>query len=356
MKWWQASAAVVLYFAAFAALEVGWHWYIATGLPLAAIMRGVYLSNSQGHYNINWLPDSLFPLFALTAGIGFIGRRQRLAFALIHGVLAGIGATAIMSLYTRWLHAPPPPARWPLYPEGWRIMSTSYPWVNLVVIPFGAASCQNGFRRNASKKENSKQSSSAGGVRYNGGPPPRAREKQPDTYNGSENQPQVYTARQAGAIILTMCEKGWSVEDAARNFRISPEELRERWRDFTTQCTPEQLSFVVRAMREHSWSIEKTARRFGITEEKLRDQLDKMGPPPVAQKPSLRPARPKMPFYSDREAAAKLNISPAQLMELARAHKLREFRDGNLLFFKCDDIDAIAAGKPAPGEGQQHHL
>ena len=48
-------------------------------------------------------------------------------------------------------------------------------------------------------------------------------------------------------------------------------------------------------------------------------------------------------FYSSEEAAAKLNLSTDKLEELVAASKLREFRDGNRVIFKVDEIDRLAA-------------
>ncbi|MHB1767673.1 MAG: hypothetical protein ACYCUV_07455 [Phycisphaerae bacterium] len=81
MKWWQASLAVVRYYLAFAVIAVGWHRYIATDLPLAAMMRHAYLdTNRFGYLMFYGFPDTLFPMAILGFGVGVIGRRQRRLF------------------------------------------------------------------------------------------------------------------------------------------------------------------------------------------------------------------------------------------------------------------------------------
>ena len=77
MKWWQASLAVILYIAMFTTVEVGWHWYISTELPLAALMRHIYLhTNRSGFLMFDGFPDTLVPIIALSAGVGAIARHS----------------------------------------------------------------------------------------------------------------------------------------------------------------------------------------------------------------------------------------------------------------------------------------
>lgn len=46
-------------------------------------------------------------------------------------------------------------------------------------------------------------------------------------------------------------------------------------------------------------------------------------------------------FYSLKEAAEKLNVTEAQIRQLAKQGKLREFRDGSNLLFKVDEVTAL---------------
>jgi excisionase family DNA binding protein len=47
-------------------------------------------------------------------------------------------------------------------------------------------------------------------------------------------------------------------------------------------------------------------------------------------------------FYSAEEAAAKLNMAEDKIKELVEKNKLREFRDGNRVMFKVDQVDRLA--------------
>ncbi len=56
-------------------------------------------------------------------------------------------------------------------------------------------------------------------------------------------------------------------------------------------------------------------------------------------------------FYSAEETAAKLNVGLDKLKELVDQNKLREFRDGNRVMFKVDQVDRIAGGSASAGSG-----
>ncbi len=56
-------------------------------------------------------------------------------------------------------------------------------------------------------------------------------------------------------------------------------------------------------------------------------------------------------FYSAEETAAKLNVAVDKLKELVDQNKLREFRDGNRVMFKVDQVDRIAGGSANAGSG-----
>ncbi len=56
-------------------------------------------------------------------------------------------------------------------------------------------------------------------------------------------------------------------------------------------------------------------------------------------------------FYSAEETAAKLNVSVDKLKELVDQNKLREFRDGNRVMFKVDQVDRVAGGSANAGSG-----
>ncbi|MGC8540184.1 MAG: hypothetical protein ACP5QA_06085 [Phycisphaerae bacterium] len=47
-------------------------------------------------------------------------------------------------------------------------------------------------------------------------------------------------------------------------------------------------------------------------------------------------------FYSSEETAAKLNMPEDKIKELVEKNKLREFRDGNRVMFKVDQVDRLA--------------
>ncbi|MGC8624687.1 MAG: hypothetical protein ACP5I8_00585 [Phycisphaerae bacterium] len=47
-------------------------------------------------------------------------------------------------------------------------------------------------------------------------------------------------------------------------------------------------------------------------------------------------------FYSAEEASAKLNLAADKIKELVEKNKLREFRDGNRVMFKVDQVDRLA--------------
>jgi hypothetical protein len=58
-------------------------------------------------------------------------------------------------------------------------------------------------------------------------------------------------------------------------------------------------------------------------------------------------------FYSAMEAAEKLGRGEAELKDLVRAGKLREFRDAGTVNYKVSDVDALTKAaappaKPAP--------
>ena len=53
-------------------------------------------------------------------------------------------------------------------------------------------------------------------------------------------------------------------------------------------------------------------------------------------------------FYSLKEAAEKLNATEAQVRQLAREGKLREFRDGATVLFKIDEVEALLLETSAP--------
>ena len=46
-------------------------------------------------------------------------------------------------------------------------------------------------------------------------------------------------------------------------------------------------------------------------------------------------------FYSLQEAAEKLNRTEADLKQLVREGRLREFRDGSNLLFKVDEVESL---------------
>jgi hypothetical protein len=54
-------------------------------------------------------------------------------------------------------------------------------------------------------------------------------------------------------------------------------------------------------------------------------------------------------FYNAEEAASKLDKTVADLTELVRAGKLREFRDGDEVRYKAEDIEALAPADEAGG-------
>lgn len=54
-------------------------------------------------------------------------------------------------------------------------------------------------------------------------------------------------------------------------------------------------------------------------------------------------------FYTLEEAAQKLNVTEAQIKEMAGSGKLQQFRDRDKLMFKREQIDAMSGG-PSPGE------
>ncbi len=47
-------------------------------------------------------------------------------------------------------------------------------------------------------------------------------------------------------------------------------------------------------------------------------------------------------FYNLEEAAAKLGLSPEQVSDLAQQNKLQQYRNGDKLMFKVDQVDAMA--------------
>ena len=332
MKWWQASLAAVLYIAVFTTVQVGWHWYISTGLPLAALMRHVYLhANRFGHLMFFGFPDILLPLSALSIGIGLIGRRQRVLFAVVHGFLAGSVTVITLPLYTHWLHPVPLPQEWPLYPWGWRAVLRPAALINLLGVTLGAISVQRGqriaFARKGSPQglvgadmpksgeppaarpaqgdyrtdavraiqisqerhcsiqkaveivdhERMARGRVQAGLQGDAGSTPRGEPSQEQAFASGANvmggEPPSYTTKQTDGIILVMCGRRWSVEQAAKNFRIPPELLRERLRDFSSHCTPERLSAVLEVMREKGWTIQQAAKRFQVPEEALRQRV-----------------------------------------------------------------------------------
>ncbi len=333
MKWWQASLAVALYYLAFAVVAVGWHRYLATDLPLAVPMRHVYLfANRFGYLMFYGFPDTLLPIAVLGFGIGVIGRRQRPLFVIIQASWIGLAAVALMPLYTHWLHPVPRPKDWPLYRWGWGLLAKPDAIFSIVGIVMGALSVQHGWRvaldtakkgttqaqarsngPSAKRQSHSDYRSDAARVtqimhemnysvrkavelvdregaardqsRSEGTGPAGATSGrdsphgEPSVYGSgeAENRPPAYTPQQIDGIILLMCARGWSVEQAAKNFRINPEELRERLRDFSTHHTPERLSAVLGVMRERGWTIQQAAKRFQVPEKALRQRVSETG-------------------------------------------------------------------------------
>lgn len=51
-------------------------------------------------------------------------------------------------------------------------------------------------------------------------------------------------------------------------------------------------------------------------------------------------------FYSLKETAEKLGKTEAEIKQLAKEGKLREFRDGSSLLFKIEEVEALEAGGP----------
>ncbi|MCX5660548.1 MAG: hypothetical protein NTW19_12615, partial [Planctomycetota bacterium] len=56
-------------------------------------------------------------------------------------------------------------------------------------------------------------------------------------------------------------------------------------------------------------------------------------------------------FYSLEEAADKLDMSTEQVKELAKEKKLEQFRNGDKLMFKVEQVDAVAGGSKAGSGG-----
>lgn len=267
MKWWKASLVVVLSYLVLVAVEVGWHRYIATDLPLAALMRHLYLSRTpEGHYTYVSIPDFLFPVFAMGIALGAAARSQRPAFVLAHALLVAAGLLALLPFYARWFQ-PPPPA-WREYPLGWNAVALTYLF-SLVCVS-GAAfgtwgNLRNQLRASERKKLAQTQPGGKNGSSARIGQESVGADQRPISSEGAP----TYTLRQIDGIILVMCARGWSIKQAAKNFRINPEDLRERWRDFAPRCTPEQISAIVGVMREKGWTVEETAKRFRIPKEML---------------------------------------------------------------------------------------
>jgi hypothetical protein len=55
-------------------------------------------------------------------------------------------------------------------------------------------------------------------------------------------------------------------------------------------------------------------------------------------------------FYSLKEAAQKLNRTEAEVRQLAKEGKLREFRDGAILLFKIEEVEALLADTSVPAK------
>ena len=332
MKWWQASLAVILYIAMFTTVEVGWHWYISTELPLAALMRHIYLhTNRSGFLMFDGFPDTLFPIIALSAGVGAIARRQRIFLAAVCGLWAGLAATAVMPLYTHWLHPFPPPKHWPLYPWGWRVVLTPYSVVNSLVIAVGSISAQRSFRPGTSGKgtppafaeadnpgtrkpsaaqpaqgdyrsdaqramqisqqkhcsiqkaielvdqERAARRRSRGGTPRHAGLNPGGEAVLGQADAGGVDLPDQgaspYTSRQIWAVIRLMRVRGWGVEQAAKSFHIPPEVLRGRMQERPPECTPGELKAIAGLMREKGWTVEQAAELLQVPEQALRRQI-----------------------------------------------------------------------------------
>ncbi len=151
MKWWQASLVVVLLFLLFASAEVGWHRYIATGLPLATAMRHFYLSRpSGGRYRFNAIPDWLIPTAVLAVMAGAASRRQRPLFVVAHVLWLTAGMVALFPLYTHWLYPQPPD--WREYPMKWNVAVMTYLFC-LACVGLGAFVVRGNLRNQLGKAE-----------------------------------------------------------------------------------------------------------------------------------------------------------------------------------------------------------
>ena len=335
MKWWQASLAAILYIAMFTTVEVGWHWYISTGLPLAALMRHVYLhTNRFGYLMFFSFPDGLLPVGALSMGIGLIGRRQRVLFAVVHTLLAGAVTVATLPLYTHWLHPVPVPREWPLYPWGWRGVLTPAAIIDLGVTTLFAVIAQHNLRPGAGRKVQGRALLGAE-ERVAGEPSPaqpahddyrsdalraiqikqekhcsiqkavelvdqeRMARRRPqagtqgDAGLNASGEPVLgqanagggdlpdhgaspYTSRQIWAVIRLMRVRGWGVEQAAKSFHIPPEVLRGRMQERPPECTPGELKAIAGLMREKGWTVEQAAELLQVPEQALRRQISEI--------------------------------------------------------------------------------
>ena len=61
-------------------------------------------------------------------------------------------------------------------------------------------------------------------------------------------------------------------------------------------------------------------------------------------------------FYSLEEATKRLNMSEAQIKELVRKGKLREFRDAGKVNYKADEVDTMSAAAEASGQSGSGEL
>ncbi len=117
------------------------------------------------------------------------------------------------------------------------------------------------------------------------------------------------------------------------------EELRETMTELLDAMLgiPDELRERIAKLEERRRAIDKECGAES-------DQLDFL----KGQLAGLQSSReqPQKPFYTEEEAGAILEKTPQDLMQFVKDGKLRQFRDGGVVYYKADEIERLRPKEP----------
>ena len=152
MKVLRSILLMLIFFAAFASLELSFHWYMATALPGAQTTREFYSWNAHRSLEIGHsapvptLVDMLLPMAVLAIAAGFSSRHVHWGFALAYAVFITGGIFALLPSYARLV----PPGYWHVWPIAWgNLLGSFFLLIPASVFAVGTrASIRNELRKN----------------------------------------------------------------------------------------------------------------------------------------------------------------------------------------------------------------